>query len=116
MSGVNADRRATRARLVVVLISSLAVFAAELVTALASNSLALLSDSLHVFTDLTGVVLALAAITLAARPASERRSYGYMPLEVLAAFANAGVLLVVGAVVLLEAIRRVRAAPEVGAP
>ena len=110
---MNTDRRDTRARLGAVLISYLAVFAAELITALASNSLALLSDSLHVFTDLTGVVLALAAITLAARPASERRSYGYMRLEVLAAFANAGVLLVVGAVVLLEAIRRFGAPVEV---
>src|SRR5436190_3706552 len=98
MSGVNADRRGTRGRLGVVLISYLAVFAAELITALASNSLALLTDSLHVFTDLTGVVLALAAITLAARPAAERRSYGYMRLEVLAACANAAVLLVAAAV------------------
>lgn len=104
---------ASRGRLLLVLVSSAAIFVAELVTGLLTNSLALLADSAHVFTDLTGVVLALAAIGLAARPATDRRSYGYFRLEILAAVVNALLLFAIGATVVYEAVQRFTTEPEI---
>ena len=53
-----------------------------------TNSLALLSDAAHVFLDLFALVLSLAAIKLAALPASDRHTFGYHRSEVFASFIN----------------------------
>ena len=103
----------SRPRLLAVLGISSAVFVAEIVTGLLSNSLALLADAAHVFTDVTGVALALAAIGLAGRPATRRRSYGYYRLEIFAAVVNALLLLAIGAAVLFGAAQRMMAEPEI---
>jgi cobalt-zinc-cadmium efflux system protein len=61
---------------------------AETVGGFWTNSLALLSDAAHVFLDLFALVLSLAAIKLAARPASDTRSFGWHRAEVFASFIN----------------------------
>ena len=104
---------ASRGRLAIVLVLSSSIFVAELVTALLSNSLSLLTDAAHVLTDVLGVGLALAAIWFAARPATARRTYGFYRLEILAAIANAAVLLGIALVVLIEAVRRFSSTPEI---
>jgi cobalt-zinc-cadmium efflux system protein len=79
----------------------------EVVAALATGSLALLSDAGHMLTDVIGLGMALAAIQLATR--GSRRSshtFGLYRLEILAALANAMLLLGVAAYVLVEAIGR----------
>lgn len=70
------------------------------------NSLALLSDAAHMGTDVLGLGMALAAITLAQRPATSQRTYGAYRLEVLAALANGILLFVVAGYVLYEAYQR----------
>lgn len=102
-----------RQRLAAVLLLSSVVLIVELVGAAVANSLALLADAGHVLSDVGGVALALAAVTLAQRPASGRRTFGYLRLEVLAAVANAGLLLIIGAFILVEAWRRLSAPPEI---
>ena len=97
---------ARRSRLVIVLGMYAVVFVAELVGGIATNSLALLADSGHVFTDFTGIALALGAIWLAAREPTDRRTFGYYRLEILAALLNAVLLFGIGAAVLYEAIQR----------
>lgn len=79
----------------------------------AVNSLALISDAAHMGTDVLGLGMALAAITLAARPATTQRTYGLYRLEVLAALANGVLLFAVAGYVLIEAVRRFSAPPEV---
>lgn len=102
-----------RSRLIVVLVLTVAVFAVELIGAAVANSLALLADAGHVLTDISGIALALAAIWFAQRPASSNRTFGYMRAEILAAVANAGLLLAVGALVLYEGIRRLSEPPQI---
>jgi cobalt-zinc-cadmium efflux system protein len=63
--------------------------------------------------DAAGVTIALLASWIAGRPASDLRTYGYQRAEVLAALANALVLIVVSVVIFTEAIRRIGSAPEV---
>jgi cobalt-zinc-cadmium efflux system protein len=102
-----------RSRLIVVLALTVAVFVVELIGAAVANSLALLADAGHVLTDISGIALALAAIWFAQRPASSNRTFGYMRAEILAAVANAGLLLAVGALVLYEGIRRLSEPPQI---
>jgi cobalt-zinc-cadmium efflux system protein len=57
-------------------------------------------------TDVAGLVLALAAMKLAERPPSPRRTYGYHRVEILAALTNALALLGVAGYILYEAWQR----------
>ena len=95
-----------RRALAVVLGISGTILAVEVIGAFVSGSLALLADAGHMLTDVAGVSLALVAAVLAGRPATEARTWGYRRAEVLAAAAQAAVLLAMGGFVLVEAIRR----------
>jgi len=93
---------------------SSAVLVLELGAGIASNSLALLADAGHMFADVVGMALSLGAISIASRPRTTGRSFGLYRLEILAAAVNAVVLLGIGVVVLVEALRRFAEPPEVG--
>lgn len=102
-----------RRRLTVALGITVGVLLAEVVGALLTGSLALLVDAAHVLTDAAGLALAVLAAVLAARPPSPTRTWGFRRAEVLAAFAQSALLLVVGAYVLVEGVRRLVHPPEV---
>ena len=102
-----------RRALSVVLGISAVILAAEVAGAVLSGSLALLADAGHMLSDVAGLALALTATVLAARPATDTRTWGYLRAEVLAAAAQAAVLLAVGGFVLAEAIRRLITPPTV---
>lgn len=95
-----------RGRLAAALGIAVAVFVLEVIGALVTGSLALLADAGHVLTDVLGVALALVAATMAQRPPSMRRTFGWQRLEVLAAALNALLLIGVGLYVAIEAVRR----------
>ena len=92
---------------------STGILVAEVVGALASGSLALLADAGHMLTDVAGLSMALVAATLATRPATPARTWGYRRAEVLAAAAQAALLLAVGVFVLVEGARRLVEPPAV---
>jgi cobalt-zinc-cadmium efflux system protein len=94
---------------------SVAILLVELVAGIAANSLALPADAGHVFADVSGIALALAAIWIANRPASSGRSYGLYRAEILAASANALLLLAVSLFVIGEGVQRLFTPPEVDA-
>ena len=102
-----------RNRLVGVFGLTFAVFVIEIVGGLISNSLALLADAGHVFTDVFGIGLALAAIGIAGRPATDSRTFGFLRFEILAAAVNAVLLFGVAAFVLFEAWQHLSDPPEV---
>jgi cobalt-zinc-cadmium efflux system protein len=95
-----------RRTLTIVLAITVTVLLVEIVGALVSGSLALLADAGHMLTDAAGLSLALFAAVLAQRPATDRLTWGYRRAEVLAAAAQAAVLLAVGGFILVQAIRR----------
>ena len=112
-AGASASGRHVR-RLWISLGVLLSFLVLEVVVGLATSSLALLSDAGHMFTDVLGVGMALAAIA-AARGAgtSDRRTFGLYRAEVLAALANAALLCGVAVWVVVEAVRRFTAPPEI---
>ena len=74
-----------------------------------TGSLALLSDAGHMLTDGAALGLGALAAWIARRPPSQRHSYGFGRVEVLAAAINAGTMLVIVALIAYEAIVRLRA-------
>lgn len=103
----------SRRRLALVLGITTGVLLIEVVGAVVSGSLALLADAGHMLTDAAGLLIALIAATLALRPVTAARTWGYRRAEVLAATLQAAVLLAVGVLVLVEGVRRLLAPPEV---
>jgi cobalt-zinc-cadmium efflux system protein len=89
----------------------------EAVAGILTGSLALLSDAGHMLTDVLGLGMALAAIQAASvrarRPGQGRSTFGLYRLEILAALANAVLLVGVAVWVLVEAARRLAQPPEV---
>ncbi len=77
------------------------------------NSLALLADAGHMLTDVAALSLTLAAIWFASRPATEKKTYGYYRLEILAALINGVTLILISLWVLYEAYERWTAPPEI---
>lgn len=71
-----------------------------------SGSMALIADAGHNLSDVLSLVLAWVASVLAARPPSERFTYGLKSSSILAAIANAALLWVAIGGILVETIRR----------
>ena len=93
-------------RLVIAIAITASVFVIEVAGAVISGSLALLADAGHMLSDLTALVIALIAIAISARPASDRRSYGSRRAEVFAALVNGLILLAVVGYVAIEGVGR----------
>ncbi len=106
-----AGRNAGRLRIVFLLAGTYLV--AEVIGGVLTGSLALLADAGHMLTDVAGVGLALYSIRLAQRAPTPARSYGYYRAEILAALANASVLIVVSLYILYEAYQRFREPPPI---
>ena len=102
-----------RGRLAIAFGITAVVLVAELIGAAITGSLALLVDAAHMLTDAGGLAIALAAASLAARPATAKRTWGWERAEVLGATAQAAILLAVGVFVLTEAVRRFFEPPEI---
>ncbi|MBT2516337.1 cation transporter [Streptomyces sp. ISL-90] len=107
----HSQQGANRARLGVAIGIVATVLVLEVAGAWLSGSLALLADAGHMLSDLIGLIIALIAVIVAARPATDRQTYGYQRVEVFAALINGVILLVVAASVTVEAVGRL-VAPE----
>jgi cobalt-zinc-cadmium efflux system protein len=82
---------------------------AEVVAGWMSGSLALIADAGHMFTDAAALLLAWAAFRFGRRPADQRRTFGYLRLEVVAGLINALALFALTAWIVWEAFGRLAA-------
>lgn len=67
----------------------------EIAGGILSNSLALLSDALHNMTDAFSTFIALVATRIGKRTATEKKTFGYKRVEILAAMLNAVILIII---------------------
>ncbi|MFO7895569.1 MAG: cation diffusion facilitator family transporter [Candidatus Cloacimonadales bacterium] len=79
---------------------------AEFIGGLISGSLALLSDSLHNLSDTVAIALSYFAHKIAQKPQNYRKTFGYKRAEIIAAFINSSLLLVISSFLIIEAIKR----------
>jgi cobalt-zinc-cadmium efflux system protein len=104
--GPDSMRSMNRRRLLAVLCLALSYAGIELVGGWLTGSLALLADSLHMVSDVAALALSLLAVWMAARPASQRRTFGNSRAEILAALANGLALAVVAVFISVHAVER----------
>lgn len=102
-----------RRRLAIVFGLTSTVVVAQAIGSWVTGSLALLTDTAHALTDATGLLVALIAATLMLRPANKHRTWGFRRIEVIAALAQATLLIVVGVYAAVEGVRRLVEPPEV---
>ncbi|HYG66819.1 MAG TPA: cation diffusion facilitator family transporter [Anaeromyxobacteraceae bacterium] len=95
-------------RLGLSLVLTAGIMIAEAIGGFLSGSLALVSDAGHMLTDAGALGIALVAAWLAARPADDKRTFGYRRAEVLAAQINVVALLLLCAWIAWEAVERFR--------
>ena len=112
---LHGDGRADQRLLAASLVLLLVFMAAEVVVGLLANSLALLADAGHMLTDATALGIALVAAWAASLPARGRFTFGFKRAEILAAQANGIVLVLLGAWIVYEAVRRLLDPREVDA-
>jgi cobalt-zinc-cadmium efflux system protein len=96
-----------RRRLRIALVLNAVIIAAEFTGGLLVNSVGLMSDAGHNLIDQGSLFLALYAHILAARPATESRTFGYHRAGIVAAFISSFVLLLTAAVIGYVAVRRI---------
>jgi cobalt-zinc-cadmium efflux system protein len=92
---------------------NLAFVAIEATAGILSGSMALIADAGHNLSDVLSLALAWGASVLAKRPAAGRFTYGYKSSTILAALANAGLLLVAIGGIAFETLHRMAAPPAV---
>jgi cobalt-zinc-cadmium efflux system protein len=107
--GADADARRLGGALALIA----AFMAAEVVAAILASSLALLSDAAHMLTDGVAIAIAIVALRLAQRPPGGGFTYGLRRAEILSAQINGVTLLLLGALIVFEGIRRLIDPPDV---
>ena len=105
------DRQATAFRVAIVLNALLV--AAQFGFGFMANSTALMADAGHNLSDVLGLVLALLAAVLGKRAPRGRYTYGLRSTSILAALANAVLLLLASGAIAWEAVQRMLAPPPV---
>ena len=102
-------------RLTVVLAITLAFTVVEVIGGILSNSLALLSDAGHMIMDSAAISLSLFAVHLSMKPPTEKNSYSFVRIEIIAAFLNGITLVGLALYIFYEAIQRIEEPPEIKA-
>ncbi len=92
--------------LLIALSITLVMMVAEVIGGLLSNSLALLSDAGHMLTDNLALLLSFFALKFASLPATEKKTFGFYRLEILAALINGIVLVLISLYIIYQAYLR----------
>jgi cobalt-zinc-cadmium efflux system protein len=104
---------ADQSKLLIALALIVGFIAFEVAFGVIANSLALLSDAAHMLADAVAVGLSIVALRLAMRPAKGQMTFGFRRAEILAAQFNGASLLVLAALIVYGAIRRLVSPPHV---
>ncbi len=82
------------------------ITAAEIIGGIMSNSLALISDALHNLGDAFATLIAYIAHRISGKRASDRKTFGFKRVEILAALLNSIILIVISVYLFVEAYHR----------
>jgi cobalt-zinc-cadmium efflux system protein len=93
-------------RLFWVILLNAGISIAEVAGGLFANSLALISDAIHNISDVLSSALAWLAVRTGNRKSTLNKTFGFKRIEILAAFLNSLILVVISAFLVFEAISR----------
>jgi len=82
-------------------------FAFEFTVALITGSLALLADALHELSTVIAISISLVALVLAAKKPTPTKTFGYIRIEIVAAFTNGLLLLGMAIFILIKGFQRI---------
>lgn len=88
------------------LLLNLAITIAQIIGGIISGSLALISDALHNFSDVLSLGFSLIAHNLSHKKANTNQTFGYKRAEIIAAFVNASILIIVALFLMYGAFER----------
>ncbi len=94
-------------RLLFVVVLNAVITLSEFIGGILSGSLALLTDALHNLTDVTAIIISYLAHKRAHKSATAEQTFGFRRAEVVAAFFNTVVLMIIALFILKEAISRI---------
>jgi len=100
----NASSRSRR--LIWVILLNAGISFAEVTGGLFANSLALISDAIHNASDVFSSVMAWLAVKTGNRKSTLNKTFGFKRIEILAAFLNSLILVIISAFLVFEAISR----------
>ena len=87
---------------------------AQLIGGFLSGSLALISDAVHNFSDVLSLIVSFVANWLTKkRKQTLSQTFGFKRAEIVAAFFNAGTLIVIAIFLIIEAIKRFQNPQEI---
>ncbi|UXF01760.1 cobalt transporter [Fervidobacterium riparium] len=89
-----------------VVLLNLGITLAEIIGGLIAGSLALVSDAMHNLSDSLSLVISYFAFKLSGKSANTRKTFGYKRANIVAALFNASTLLIIGVLLIREAIER----------
>lgn len=104
----NQDEKSKGRNLLIATLMNFTITGAEVVGGIVSNSLALLSDALHNLSDAIATLIAYIAFRYSKKPSDQKKTFGYKRVQILAAFFNAIVLIVISFYLFYEAILRLQ--------
>src|SRR3989339_988655 len=109
-------RLLSRNRLWIALLINFVFMLVEIIGGLLSNSLAILADAGHMVTDVAALILSLTVASLAEKAPTPTRTYGLLRAEVLGAFVNGAVLVLIVGVIFWQAWNRLGTHVEINSP
>lgn len=93
-------------RVLVSIFMNILITVLEIIFGILSRSLSLISDSMHNLSDTLSGIFTWWTLRLSERKHNERFTFGYKRSQIIAAFVNSSVLLVIAALLIREAILR----------
>ncbi|NND71634.1 MAG: cation transporter [Rhodothermales bacterium] len=103
-------------RLIWSILLNLIITVAEIIGGIVSGSLALLSDAVHNLSDTASLGVSLFAAKISKRSADADKTFGYHRAEIIGAFANLIVLILIAGWLIVESVQRFLNPSPVDAP
>lgn len=93
-------------RLFISVLLNAVITIAEFAGGIFSNSLALISDAVHNLSDTMAIIISYIAMIIGKKESTQKNTFGYIRIEILAALFNAVVLIVISVYLFYEAYQR----------
>jgi len=103
---VDEDHKEREKNLSISIVLNALIFVVELVGGIFTNSFALISDAMHNLSDFFALILSFAASRIVLRKSNSQKTFGYVRVEIFAAFVNSVVLVLIGLYVVYEGVQR----------